>query len=168
MPISNDLLLELKKPFGKLILDTEVTKERLLEELDGSSGSITVGDATLDRMNEFGLFADLSIVDGKERRFSRAIPQLTGKVALFNCSNPAGTITDEAIKTINESLESLPARIVVRGEEDLLALAVCALAPEGFVVLYGQPHEGLVAVKLSEENKRRAALLMDRVIHENK
>ena len=40
--------------------------------------------------------------------------------------------------------------IVVDGEEDLLALPAIALAPLTSVILYGQPDEGLVIVKVDE------------------
>jgi hypothetical protein len=46
--------------------------------------------------------------------------------------------------------------IVVEGEEDLLVLPLLAEMPLGSVIAYGQPHEGLVAVTVSEERREWA------------
>ena len=69
--------------------------------------------------------------------------------------NPAGIITDELIKTLSEAFASeKPLRIFVRGEEDLATLPVILMAPLDSVVLYGQPDEGVVFVKVTEEKRK--------------
>jgi uncharacterized protein (UPF0218 family) len=45
---------------------------------------------------------------------------------------------------------------VVDGEEDLLTLVAVLYAPENAVVVYGQPYEGIVLVKVSPEKKAEA------------
>ena len=45
--------------------------------------------------------------------------------------------------------------IKIDGEEDLSFLPVMLLSPLGFTVYYGQPNEGLVEVKVTEENKEK-------------
>ena len=54
-----------------------------------------------------------------------------------------------------------PIRILVTGEEDLLVLPVCIHAPENSVVMYGQPNEGLVIVKINSEIRNKAQSLLD-------
>jgi uncharacterized protein (UPF0218 family) len=54
-----------------------------------------------------------------------------------------------------------PIRISVNGEEDLLVLPVCVYAPENSVVLYGQPNEGLVIVKITPQIRNKTQTLLD-------
>jgi uncharacterized protein (UPF0218 family) len=54
-----------------------------------------------------------------------------------------------------------PVRIFVNGEEDLLVLPVCIHAPDNAVVMYGQPHEGLVIVKIIPEIRNKVQTLLD-------
>jgi uncharacterized protein (UPF0218 family) len=51
----------------------------------------------------------------------------------------------------------------VEGEEDMLALPIFVMASEGAVVLYGQPLEGMVAVKITAAKRKQAKDLMDRI-----
>ena len=45
--------------------------------------------------------------------------------------------------------------IVVEGEEDLLTLIAVLYAPENSFVIYGQPHSGVVVVKVTGQKKRQ-------------
>jgi uncharacterized protein (UPF0218 family) len=54
-----------------------------------------------------------------------------------------------------------PVRIVVNGEEDLLVIPVCVHAPDNSIVLYGQPHEGLVVVEITPEIRNKTQSLLD-------
>ncbi len=71
--------------------------------------------------------------------------------------NPQGTITQEAILAIKNAIEEkVHTHIVVKGEEDLLTLVAVLLAPEKAFVVYGQPHCGIVLVRVTLERKARA------------
>ena len=54
-----------------------------------------------------------------------------------------------------------PIRLTVDGEEDLLVLPVCLYAPENFVVMYGQPNEGLVIIKINHEIKEKVQKIVN-------
>ena len=54
-------------------------------------------------------------------------------------------------------------QIVIDGEEDIVALPFLIFAPVGWVVCYGQPNEGLVIVKITEESKKRAESIFNKV-----
>jgi GTP-dependent dephospho-CoA kinase len=56
-----------------------------------------------------------------------------------------------------------PVRIVVSGEEDLLALPLFVMVPNGSVVLYGQPLEGMVIVRIDETVRWKARDLLYRI-----
>lgn len=148
----------LKTPLGVLLRDA--TKENILRHIPNDSVVITVGDATTEKMFRFNLIPSLSIVDGLEKRQKRMPP--SGDVAKLFCDNPAGEITSQSIDTIKGALKSKsPVQIVVNGEEDLLVIPVCIHAPQNAVVLYGQPNEGLVIVKITQEIRNKTQELLN-------
>jgi GTP-dependent dephospho-CoA kinase len=150
----------LKKPMGLLIKDSEITKENILRTISKDAFLITVGDATTEKMIQFGLDPSLQIVDSMEKRNKRNLPM--GKArTILECVNPAAEITDESISVIKKAFqEDAPVRIIVKGEEDLLVLPVAMHAPENSVIMYGQPNEGLVIVKVTEEIRNKATKIM--------
>lgn len=144
--------------------DAQVTKEKVSAITRNAKKIIAVGDATTEKLVGFGMIPDLAIVDGKERRVVRDYPRRGAKKEMC-CMNPAGTISQVAVDLLKEALlQKEPVLIVVEGEEDMLALPVFAMAPEGAIVLYGQPLEGMVAVKITPAKRRQAKDLMDRIM----
>lgn len=161
MRLPESLRPQLKKPFGLLIRDSEVTKSGISDKIPKDAFVITVGDATTEKMLSFGFNPSLQIVDALEKRNKRELPAGNAKTVL-TCTNPAAEITDESISTIRKALKMpFPVRIIVNGEEDLLVLPVAVYAPDNSVILYGQPNEGLVLVRLTEEVRNRAKSIMD-------
>jgi hypothetical protein len=150
----------LKKPLGILIKDYDTTKENILKNIPQGSFVITVGDATTEKLIKYGITPSLQIVDGLEKRFKRELPSSTAKTD-FSCNNPPAQITTESLDVIKKAIKIPPARITVIGEEDLLVLPVCVYAPEDSVVLYGQPNEGLVIVRINSEIRNKAQSIMD-------
>lgn len=158
----------LKKPFGTLVIDEEITKQKILSMLENVKKIITVGDATTERILSFGITPDIAVIDGVERRSlrDRSINYHAKEVL---CSNPAGMISEEALLVLQKALEaSSPVRIKVQGEEDLLALPLFAMAPKGSVVLYGQPLEGMVLVNVTEEKQDQAKDLMNKIFSDHR
>jgi GTP-dependent dephospho-CoA kinase len=45
----------------------------------------------------------------------------------------------------------------------MLALPLFIMVPDGSVVLYGQPLEGMVIVKVNEDIRRKAQYLLDEI-----
>jgi len=167
MPIREKDAHVLKQPFGTLIPDKRVTKQKVVAMLKGAKKIITVGDATTERLVDFGITPDVAVVDGKERRSKRDVPSSYPAKEL-QCTNSAGTISKEAVKVLQDALKSKsPVRVLVEGEEDLLALPAFAMSPEGSTVLYGQPLEGLVVVKINAAKQRQAKDLMERIMQNN-
>ena len=161
MHLPENLRPQLKKPLGFLILDSDVTKSSISDNIPKGAFVITVGDATTEKMISFGFNPSLQIVDSLEKRIKRDLP--SGKIeTVLTCTNPAAEITDESISVIQKALKmTAPVRIVVNGEEDLLVLPVAVYAPDNSVILYGQPNEGLVLVRLTEEIRNRAKSIMN-------
>ncbi len=98
----------------------------------------------------------LSITDNKCMRKKIEAKIFPGKT-VFHVKNPQGTITEEAIATILESLKNRKeTQIIVDGEEDLLTLIAVQHAPDKSLVVYGQPNEGIVVVEVTEKKKAEA------------
>ena len=166
MPLNPDDTHLLKDPFGILIHDKYVTKQNIKGILRYAKKVISVGDSTTDRLISFDIIPDISVIDGIERRLKRS-HNLHSKITMvkeLHCSNPAGSISKEAFFVLCQALTmSGPIKVVVDGEEDMLALPIISIAPERAVVLYGQPLEGMVVVNISPEMQTKAKNLMDRI-----
>jgi len=153
---------ELKIPLGHLILENEATKENIQKHLTTNPYIITVGDRTTEKMIRFGLTPSLQIIDGQEKRSKRNIPSDNSATTVLTCSNPAAEITSQSIDTIKKAFTlSPPVRIIVTGEEDLLVIPVCIYAPENSLVMYGQPNQGLVLVKITPEIRNKTQKLIE-------
>ena len=162
MKLPDNLREQLKIPLGLLLLESDATKKNIQKHISENSFIITVGDRTTEKMIEFGLIPFLQIIDGQEKRIKRNIPENFNVSTLLACDNPSAEITNQSIETIKKAFVSkTPVRITVRGEEDLLVIPVCIYAPENSVVMYGQPNEGLVIVKVTPEIRNKTQKLLD-------
>jgi hypothetical protein len=170
--IPPDILKELKKPLGKLILESDMTEKKIRKEIVGNNRKIiTVGDRSTERLISFEIFPNLAIIDGVERRQERRSSLADKLIALkakditrISCINPAGSITQEAITKIKFALSGERNFILqVVGEEDLLTLPVCYFAPSNSLVCYGQPQEGLVIIKVKNSMRRKAKELINSI-----
>lgn len=151
----------MKIPLGVLLPENQADKSHIEKYLSENSYIISVGDRTTEKMIDFGLIPSLQIIDGQEKREKREPPKLDNATEL-TVDNPAAEITSESISMIKKAftLQS-PVRIFVNGEEDLLVLPVCVHAPENAVVLYGQPNQGLVIVRITPEIRNKVQGLLD-------
>jgi len=159
--LPDSLREQLKIPLGVLLHESQADKTNIQKHLSENSYIISVGDRTSQKMNEYGLIPSLQIIDGQEKREKREPPKLKNATEL-TVDNPAAEITSESISVIKNAFTlQPPIRLFVKGEEDLLVLPVCIHAPENAVVLYGQPNEGLVIVKITPEIRNKAQTLLD-------
>ena len=162
MQLPDDLRDQLKNPLGNLISDNDPNKENIIKKFSAESTIITVGDRTTENILQLGLKPQVQIIDGFEKRNQRIV--LTDDTVNTNlsCKNPPGEITEESIQVIQKafSCES-PVRITVDGEEDLLVIPVCIHAPENSIVMYGQPNEGLVTIRVTPEIKAKVQTILD-------
>ncbi|CAI9832298.1 MAG: GTP-dependent dephospho-CoA kinase family protein [Nitrosopumilus sp.] len=148
-----------RAPLGELIPDGDVDG-RLAMLLRGAARIITVGDRTTERLLSMGAVPSLQIVDGLERRSARAAPD-PGGAHVLRVDNPAAHVTRGAADAIRRAMGmEPPVRIHVTGEEDLLVIPACIHAPDGAVVLYGQPGEGMVAVTVGPQVRNKTAALL--------
>ncbi|MEM2911228.1 MAG: DUF359 domain-containing protein [Candidatus Bathyarchaeia archaeon] len=161
--LSQKLREQLKKPFGTLIRGSfretvNILKDILREETPPSI--ISVGDTVSKNLVESKIFPNLLIVDNKVMR-TAIKPALIPADKELRIKNPPGTLTQEALTAVQEALKTnCRVKIVVDGEEDLLTLAAVFHAPENSMVIYGQPREGIVLVKVTREKKAEVAEIL--------
>jgi len=141
----------------------EKTMKRLKEliEKEKPSTVISVGDVVSRSMIEYGVSLNVLIVDNKVMRKPIQPITVDADQTLY-AKNPQGAITDEAWTVIRSAVEQKGrTRVMVDGEEDLLALIAVLSAPEHALVVYGQPHVGIVVVKVTEETRENMQRIVD-------
>ncbi|MBC7130641.1 DUF359 domain-containing protein [Candidatus Bathyarchaeota archaeon] len=151
---------QLKKPWGKLIRGSykeTVQKIKKIVMEENPKLLITVGDAVSRNLVENGILPKLMIIDNKIMRSPVESSIKLKADEELEVENPPGTINEEAMKAIQRALEIAGrVKIVVNGEEDLLTPAAAFLAPKNSIIIYGQPKEGVVVVKVTEQLKAEA------------
>jgi uncharacterized protein (UPF0218 family) len=169
--LTDELRNELKKPQGMLIEGSiEEIMEKLKELIEKEKPSIiiSVGDIVSIHMIEYGIALNILIIDNKTMR-KPIQPIIVNADQTLYTKNPAGTITNEAWNTIKRAIKlEGRTKVIVDGEEDLLTVATVLSAPENSLVVYGQPHKGVVAVKVMEETKESMHRIMDTMAKSSK
>ena len=154
--LTSRLRIFFKNPFGTLIEGTPQETMRILKEKiqnEKPPRVISVGDVVSQNLHEAGINPQLTVIDYVSLR-DQAIPKQAPVEKTVYVKNPQGTITDEAIQTVKETIESnIHTHVVVDGEEDLLTIAAVLYAPENAFIIYGQPYCGIVVVKATIEKK---------------
>lgn len=157
--LTPELRIKLKEPFGNLIQgapDETMAKLHEMVEKEKPPKIVSVGDIVSRNLHKHNIHPQLTIFDNISLR-DQLIPKEEVVEKTVYVDNPQGTITQEAIFAVKEALErDEHTHIVVRGEEDLLALIAVWYAPEKAFVVYGQPYSGIVVVKVTSEKKAQA------------
>lgn len=156
----------LREPIGLLLTEKDGIipgrLKRILEE-SRSRKVIVVGDYTARRLQKHGLDADVYILDNKIMRQPTRPLDLDLDRTIY-VRNPAGNITEEAWRGVEEAVRSdKRTKVMVCGEEDLLALPAILSSPVGSLVLYGQPRAGLVVVSVTKEKKSEVSRIVERM-----
>ena len=155
---------KLKAPLGLLIqgsFDETMKKLKALIEKERPSTVISVGDAVSDNMMKHGISLQVLIVDDKIMR-APIPPIVVDADKTLHLKNPPGTLAEEAWAVIRKALGGKGrTKVLVDGEEDLLTLVAVLCAPENSFVVYGQPHEGVVVVKVTEETREKMHRIVD-------
>lgn len=114
---------------------------------------ILVGDTVSRNAIQSGIKPDVVIIDNSEMR-REAVQFRYEMKHLFRALNPAGAIESGAWQTVEEAVRVGNSIVEVDGEEDLLTLAAVLAAPSKSLVVYGQPGDGIVLVRVSENKKK--------------
>lgn len=155
---------KLKKPLGDLVSD--------VDEVEINSNTIIcVGDKTTEEILKKGINPKICVYDGKIKRKSIKIPDVIKKfnAKMMEIKNPPGNLTEEGFNAIEFALKSdSNFKIKVDGEEDLITLAAITLAPMDSLVLYGQPDEGVVVVKVDSGSKLKVKNILNEMENEGR
>lgn len=164
--LTPELRGELKEPLGELVRGEIPAPYLRIAPLVRGSFLVTVGDVVTENALRVGLSPDLAIYDHKTKR-REYNPAVDSNAVFLTVKNPPGTVTKALLNAIKKGVEiALRGRrvhIKVNGEEDLAAIPAVLYAPTGSVVLYGQPDEGVVLIKVTPECKRRCAKILSRM-----
>ena len=157
--ITPKLRVKFKEPFGTLIQGSfEETISKIKDSIESEKPQtlISVGDVVSQNLHEHDIHPQITIIDYKFLR-TQTMAKMDPVEKTVNVRNPQGKITEEAITAIKEAIEEKQhTHIVVEGEEDLLTLIAVLYAPLNAFVVYGQPHLGIVVVKVTSEKKTQA------------
>lgn len=148
-----------REELGK-VLNGKSVVQKAKKIIDGKK-LYCVGDRSSSTFIEEGIVPDLFIWDGKVERKVKDLGLDSVDVRKYETVNPKGKITVDAYETIKKAMENMPAKIKVKGEEDLLATCVMHLADVGDCVVYGLPNKGLTVVEITENLKSRVNQIID-------
>ena len=149
-----------KEPLGPVFEDVAP----LLADHDGPV--IAVGDMVTYHL----LCADhqptVAVLDGRSEREAVSpdvSAALDGLVPDSVVPNAPGTLSAELVAALVGAARGDGGVIVVEGEEDLAVLPAVLAAPEGSLVVYGQPGEGMVRVEVTPAARERARTLFEKL-----
>ena len=168
--LPDSLRTALAEPAGKLFSPSEssaeeqVCKFRNLPE-NRDALLIAVGDVVAHTLNTVGCCPDIIIIDYKTLR-SQIRESTFPNVQITKVENPAASITQEAWNGIKTSILKFVDRnerqlIHVNGEEDLLVFPAVLEAPLGTFICYGQPHQGIVVIKVAAQTQTRFKKILE-------
>ncbi|MGA8903786.1 MAG: DUF359 domain-containing protein [Candidatus Bathyarchaeia archaeon] len=159
----------LKRPLGELISGTPTECNSKLMEIVAKEKPvrlILVGDTISRNAIQTGMKADVIIIDRMEKR-QQAVEFNYTADNIFRTQNSAGTIESGAWKVIEEAVRRGNSIVNVDGEEDLLALPAVLSSPEKSIVVYGQPGEGIVLVRVSAQSKKQVSKFVEQMQKRN-
>lgn len=144
----------LQRPLGKLFPNLSAAVEHIRKL--NPVRLITVGDIVTYEFLSAGFKPDIVVVDliamrsHTSDKIKRLIESFDAKIV--RVKNPAATITLELRKALKAAKP--PLKIIIDGEEDLATIPAVLSSPNGSVVAYGQPKEGIVLVEVTEKKRR--------------
>jgi uncharacterized protein (UPF0218 family) len=146
LSLSSEFREELAEPRGVLIRGKPVPPSLLRLYLEPPI--IAVGDVVADTLLHAGVLPELIIYDGSTRRGAYEGEELGEREADMILENPRSMISQDAQELFFD--ERPRGLLMVRGEEDLLAIPAALAAQPGSTVVYGQPGEGVVMLRVDD------------------
>lgn len=170
--VNEGILLRLKHPLGRLVIGSSERTINILREViknEKPTKLIAIGDVVTSNIIRKGIEVDCIVIDFKSKRQPVEAISLNN-FEVVNIKNPAGVITIEAYEAVKIACKKLDQgssaiAIVVDGEEDLITLPIVKFAPLGSLVVYGQPHVGIVLIKVTNRIKIETELIMNKMVN---
>ncbi|MBD3191458.1 MAG: DUF359 domain-containing protein [Candidatus Heimdallarchaeota archaeon] len=190
--LPTSLRQELKAPLGQLITEQPTASLLSLIIKEQPPLVILVGDYCVQDFLAAGGIPNLSIIDHKNLR-EPFEPVIIPNARKVTTNNPPASITVDAWRKIRkiihqqllmrESVSDQPTKregrnqqatvtkvrtknpvvLFVEGEEDLLVLPAVLESPEETFVVYGQPHQGIVLIKVTDLIKEKFTRIINKM-----
>jgi uncharacterized protein (UPF0218 family) len=163
--LTTKLRKTLSRPLGVLVSGNEDECNRILKQViakETPTKVILVGDTVSRNAAQRGIRVDLMIIDNLEKRI-RAKTYAFEPKRRIKTRNLAGMIEAQAREAVEQAVLGRGDLVEVDGEEDLLAIIAVQTSPLGSLVVYGQPGEGIVLVRVSETKKAEAQAILDQM-----
>lgn len=161
LKLTEELREECSRPFGRLYSGNNVEINDI-EELQDYSILICVGDVVSYCALTSDLTPHIILMDKKTKRelneeIAGKIDQLSQDYRIVEAQNPTGYVSLDLVRKIEDSLKRVDSgekiKMVVEGEEDLAVIPLVCILPENSLIIYGQPDEGIVALKVNHDKK---------------
>lgn len=154
----NELRHTLKTPLGSVV-PNETHAFRIIKPK--SPFLITVGDIVTRTLKKAGASPQVSVIDFKTQRVEIDHPQTTSHKIV----NKPGTLSYKAVQALRHAIRQSQngqknISIIIRGEEDLLALPAILFAPLSAYVCYGLTGKGIVTIEVTENIKKKVQLFI--------
>lgn len=137
----------LRKPLGQIV-DKPTENWRTVQNL-------VVGDSTLERFISYKWQFDLAVYDKQQQRETVVSPEIGQLQPDLTTGNQAGSISLRLVKDLQTALKKRLKYLLVTGEEDLATAALILMTPLETRIYYGQPHQGMVEVIVTEPLKEK-------------
>lgn len=153
----------MKEPLGELVTGTpdecnDALRQTITQEKPRLV--VSVGDTVSRHAVQSNIRPDIVIVDNSEKR-AEAVQFTHSGRHIFRTINLPGTIEKDAWKTVERAVNESNSLVIVDGEEDLLTLVAVLAAPAGSVVVYGQPGQGIVIVRVTSGKKAEVRQILE-------
>jgi uncharacterized protein (UPF0218 family) len=145
-----------------LLSGTEIDLARVLGKIiheEEPARVILVGDSVSRQASQAGLKPDVMVIDNREKR-RKAVEYAYPRGRVLRAKNRPGTIGQEAREAVERAVRGEANLVEIDGEEDLLVIIAVIAAPNRSLVVYGQPNEGIVLVRVSDERRAEAERIL--------
>jgi uncharacterized protein (UPF0218 family) len=141
------------KPFGPVFSDMGAVQTTYPNHIFCSVGDVVTEQLFCSQAPWF-----VAIIDGytRRQRYQIGVP---ADVPVVMVDNPPGCISPLLMATVQDAVSHTSTKrtvIHVNGEEDLALLPLLLYAPNETVLLYGQPHEGIVTLTVNDVSRQLA------------
>lgn len=165
--LTSELRALLKLPLGEVLTGSEVETMRRLRNIVAKKKPprvVCVGDRVSKNAMNAGQTSWVKIVDGREMRRGTGLQEFHGS-RVFLVANEPGTINHIAWAAVAEAIKHEGSLVIVKGEEDLLALPAILEASENSIVVYGLPPQaGVAMVRVNRDKKSLAKAIVDAMV----
>lgn len=164
LTISAQQRKKLQPPQGDL--HTQPNPSQILstiKALQPPSKIAVVGDVTTAFFLQHHLPFNYAVFDHRVGRQPSSLLQDTfTHRTVSRVHNQPGEISKQLSAAIRRACRNTSGLISITGEDDLAAVPYILLLPLGSLVFYGQPHQGIVVVTVSETTKGRLESILSR------